>query len=179
MTQEMTTRRENIGFMAASYVILIAAGVVGLRFDPPFTVALRWVIIILLIVIALVQTRMPQAGSPDWKFHLYLGVHGTLVAALMFLQPGWTMYPVLYFVLCVWAILTLSVRPGVYWVAAFTAVTAISFAVGVSLGEGLTALFLYGAIYAFAAAFASALARADGARRESQALLAELQAAHE
>lgn len=178
MTQEMTTRHENIGFLVTSYVILVAAGVVGLRFNPPATVTLRWVAIILLAVIALVQARMPKAGSPSWKFHLYLGVHGSLVAALMFLQPGWTMYPVLYFTLCVWAILALSLRPGVYWIAAYTVVTAASFAIGINPGEGLIALFLYGVLYAFAAAFANALVRANTARRESQALLAELQQAH-
>jgi signal transduction histidine kinase len=42
----------------------------------------------------------------------------------------------------------------------------------------LIALFLYGVLYTFGAAFASALARADAARRESQSLLAELQEAH-
>ncbi|UCC64899.1 MAG: sensor histidine kinase [Anaerolineae bacterium] len=178
MAQEMTTRRENIGFLVTSYVILVAAGVVGLKFNPPATVTLRWVAVILLAAIALVQTRMPKAGSPSWKFHLYLGVHGSLVAALLFLQPGWTMYPVLYFASCVWAILALSVHPGVYWIVAYTVVTAASFAVGISPGEGLVALFLYGVLYAFAAAFASALARADAARRESQSLLAELQKAH-
>jgi len=179
MSQEMTTRRENIGFLVTSYVILVAAGVVGLRFNPPATVTLRWVAVILLAAIALVQTRMPKAGSPSWIFHLYLGVHGSLVAALMFLQPGWTMYPVLYFVLCVWAILALSVRPGVYWIAAYTVVTAASFAIGINLGEGLIALFLYGVMYAFAAAFANAMVRANAARRESQSLLVESQEAHQ
>ncbi len=57
--------------------------------------------------------------------------------------------------------------------------TAASFAVGMNLGEGLVALFLYGVMYAFAAAFANALVRANDARRESQALLVELQEAHE
>lgn len=179
MSQEMTTRRENIGFLVTSYVILVAAGVVGLRFNPPATVTLRWVAVILLAAIALVQTRMPKAGSPSWICHLYLGVHGSLVAALLFLQPGWTMYPVLYFVLCVWAILALSVRPGVYWIAAYTVVTAASFAIGINLGEGLIALFLYGVIYAFAAAFANALVRANAARREGQSLLVESQEAHQ
>jgi signal transduction histidine kinase len=62
--------------------------------------------------------------------------------------------------------------------AAFTVVTATSFAFGFDLVEGLIALFLYGVIYAFIGTFAGVLARADAARRESQALLAELQTAH-
>jgi signal transduction histidine kinase len=64
-------------------------------------------------------------------------------------------------------------------VAVFVLLTAASFAVGISPGEGLIGLFLYGVFYAFIAAFANVLARADAARRQSQALLAELQQAHE
>ncbi|MCL7452522.1 MAG: sensor histidine kinase [Anaerolineae bacterium] len=179
MTQEITTRREYIGFMVTSYVILIAAGVVGLRFDPPASLALRWVIVLLLAAIAFLQLRMPKSGSPAWQKHAYLGVHGGLVAALMFLQPGWTMYPVLFMTPITWAVLSLPLRQAVYWIAAYTVATAASFAVGINLGEGLIGMFLYGVLYAFLGAFAGALARADGARRESQALLAELQQAHE
>lgn len=179
MAQEMTTRRENIGFLITSYVILVAAGIVGLRFNPPATAALRWVIVLLLAAIAVLQMRRPKPGGPLWLSHLYLGVHGSLVAALMFLQPGWTMYPVLYMTPITWAILSLSVRAGACWAAIYTILTAASFAVGMNLGEGLIGLILYGVLYAFVAAFASAVVRADTARRESQALLAELQQAHE
>jgi signal transduction histidine kinase len=179
MTQEITTRREQIGFMITSYVILVAAGVVGLRFDPPATTALRWLIVILLAAIALLQLRTPRTGSPAWQMHAYLAIHGSLIAALMSIQPGWTMYPVLYMAPIIWAVLALPPRQSVYWIAAFSLVTATTFAVGISLTEGLIALFLYGVLYAFLGAFAGALARADAARRESQALLAELQQAHD
>jgi signal transduction histidine kinase len=139
---------------------------------------LRWVIVILLAAIAIVQLRAPRSGSPAWAIHLYLGVHGGLVAALMFLQPGWTMYPVLLVAPITRAILALPLRLGVVWTAAYVVATAASFAIGMNLGEGLIALILYGVLYAFFGTFAGTLARADAARRESQALLAELQQAH-
>jgi signal transduction histidine kinase len=179
MAQEITTRRENIWFMVTSYVILIAAGVVGLRFDPPTTAVLRWLIVIILAAIALLQLRIPKTGSPAWQIHAYLAVHGGLIAVLMFFQPGWTMYPVLFVAPITVAVLALPVRQSVYWIAAYTAATAITFIVGISLTEGLIALFLYGVFYAFLGAFAGTLARADAARRDSQALLAELQQAHD
>jgi len=178
MSQEMTTRRETIGFMVMSYVILVGAGVVGLRFDAPTTVALRWVVVILLAAIALVQLRMFRPVAPLWKLNICLGLYGVLAAALMFLQPGWTMYPVLYTTPITLAILTLPIRQAMYWGLTYTIVAAASFAVGINLGEGLIALFLYGTLYGFVGAFAHALVRADAARRESQALLAELQVAH-
>jgi len=178
MTREMTTRRENIGFTLGTYVILVAAGFVGLRFHPPATAMVRWTVVILLAFIAALQLLVPKGGRPTWKFHLYLGVYGGLVAALMFLQPGWTMYPVLYVAPIMWATLALPLRQGVCWLAAYTVATAASFAIGINLGEGLIALFLYGVLYSFMGAFARLLARAEAARHESQALLVRLQQAH-
>lgn len=178
MSQEITTRRETFWFLVVSYVLLVAAGVVGLRFDPPTSVVLRWLIIILLAVIAVLQLRMPKVGRPAWQIHVYLGVHGGLIATLMFIQPGWTMYPVLYMAPITWAILGLPLRAGAIWVGVYTLITAASFAVGINLSEGVIALFLYGVIYAFVGAFAGALARADAARREGLALLEELREAH-
>jgi signal transduction histidine kinase len=178
MTQEMTTRRETTVFMVMSYVILVAAGFVGLRFDPPTTIALRGVVVILLAAVAVVQWRMFRRAGKSWEIHVYLGLYGVLAAALMFLQPGWTMYPVLYTVPLTWAILTLPIRQAMYWGLTYIIVAAASFAVGISLSEGLIAVFLYGVVYSFVGAFAHALVRADSARRESQSLLAELQEAH-
>jgi signal transduction histidine kinase len=178
MTQEMTTRREAIGFMVMSYVILVAAGFVGLRFEPPPTITLRWAVVILLAAIAVVQLRLSRRGRPIWESHVYLGLYAGLGAALMFLQPGWTMYPVLYAIPITWAILTLPIRQAMYWGVIYNTIAAASFAVGISLGEGLIAFFLYGVVYGFVGAFAHALVRADSTRRESQSLLAELQEAH-
>ena len=179
MAQEMTTRRENTGFLIVSYVILIAAGVVGLGFDPPAAVGIRAAIVALLVAIAAIQVRAPSSAGPCWKIRLHIGVHAAMVAALMFLQPGWTMHPALYMPPIVQAMLALPVREGPYWIAAFTVMTAVSFGIGISPSEGLIAMFLYGVLYAFIGAFAGALKRADAARRESQALAAELQMANE
>ena len=177
--EDITTRRENAWFRVASYVILVAAGVVGLRFDPPASALVRWTILLLLVGIGMLQIWVPKGGSQLWRCRLQIGLNGAMVAALMFIQPGWTMYPVLFIPPIVQAILLLPLREGVAWVVTFTLVAATTFAVGISLGEGVVAIFLYGVLYAFIAAFASALTRVDAARRESQRLLGELQDAHE
>jgi signal transduction histidine kinase len=178
MAQEMINRPLRIGFVVVSYVLLVAAAVVGLRFNTPVAVTLRWLVVILLVAVAAIQLFMPKVGSPRWRTHLYLALHGGLVTALMFIQPGWTMYPVLVVVPITWGILALPLRAGAVWIVIYTLASAASFAVGINLGEGVIALFLYGVIYAFFGAFAGALARADSARRESQELLAALQEAH-
>jgi signal transduction histidine kinase len=76
------------------------------------------------------------------------------------------------------AILYLSPNPGVIWIIVYVLVTAASFAIRIRWTEGPIAIVLYGAINAFFGAYAYALRRANAARRESQALLAELQEAH-
>ncbi|MCJ7549052.1 MAG: hypothetical protein MUQ30_05160 [Anaerolineae bacterium] len=70
MAQEITTRREKLGFPVTSYVIQVAASVVGLRSDFPTSVTLRCVIVILLVAIAALQMRVPKAVSPRWRIHL-------------------------------------------------------------------------------------------------------------
>jgi signal transduction histidine kinase len=172
----MTSRRETTVFRLAWFMTVGLTAVYALTQTP--SVILRWVDIALLLIMTFVQLRMPKEESPDWHFHIYLAVQGTLASVLIFLQPGWTMFPLLYFPLSVQAMLRLAQGPSIAWIAAFTLVTAASFAYGVSLQEGLIAMVMYGGINGFFGAYASALKRADKAHRESQALLEELQEAH-
>ncbi len=176
MSQTMMSRRENSIFQVASFVIVAAAAAVG--FVQTSSTTVRAVMVILLLAIAILHVRGPTEKSPTWQIHLYLAVQGALLAALLFLVPGWTMFPVLYCLLSFQAILLLSPNPGVVWIALYVLVTAASFAIGFDWKEGLLALVLYGAINAFFGAYANALLRANTARRESQTLLVELQVAH-
>jgi signal transduction histidine kinase len=177
MSQTATSRRENVIFQVAAYIIIAAAGLVGYNLATSTTQLL--VIGCLLLAIAVILTFMPKAGVAPWKYHLYLLVQGSLIAALLFVMPGWTMFPVLYCFLSVQAILLLPLRQGILWIVAFTLVTAVSFGVGGGWDEALYALFVYGGANAFFGAFAYALVRADAARQQSQALLAELQDTHQ
>lgn len=176
MSRVMTSRRENTVFRTAWFLTVGLAAIYALTQTPSST--LRGVNIVLLLIMALLQFRMPKVGSPDWYFHAYLAVQASLATVLIFLQPGWTMFPLLYFPLSVQAMLTFSRGPATAWIATFSLATAASFVYGVSWREGLIALFMYGGINVFFAGYATALKRADTARRESQALLEELQEAH-
>lgn len=177
MSQTATSGRENLIFRVASYIIIAAAALVGFNQDTSTTQ--RLVMSGLLLVIAVVLALVPKPGSPPWKYHLYLLVQGSLVAGLLLLVPGWTMFPVLYCLLSIQAILFLPLRHGVLWIVAFTLVTAMSFARSGGWDEALYALLVYGGSYAFFGAFAGALVRADEARQQSQALLTELREAHQ
>jgi signal transduction histidine kinase len=176
MSEMMISRRETTIFQVASFVILGAAAAVG--FAQTSSTTVRGVMVALLLIIGILQLRGPNERSPRWQVHLYLGIQGSLVAALVFLVPGWTMFPVLYCLFSFQAILLLSPNPGVLWIVVYVLVTAASFAIRIQWREGPIAIVLYGAINAFFGAFAYALLRANTSRRESQALLAELQEAH-
>ncbi len=176
MSQSMMSRQESTIFQVATFVLVGAAAVVG--FMQTSSTTLRVAMVIVLLAFAIIQARGPNEGSPTWQIHLYLGVQGILVGILLFMVPGWTMFPVLYCILSAQAILFLSPNPGLIWIIVYVVVTAASFAIGIAWQEGPTAVVLYGAINGFFGAYANALLRADSARRESQALLAELQQAH-
>jgi signal transduction histidine kinase len=177
MSQTMLSRREGTIFQITSFLFLGVAATVGLlQTDSPTS---RGLMLALLLVIGILQARGPDEKSPAWQIHLFLGVQGSLVAALMFLIPGWTMFPTLYCLFTVQAILFLSPNPGVYWIAVYVLVTAASFALSFAWDEGLIALVIYGGINTFFGAYANALLRANAARHESQALLDELRQAHE
>jgi signal transduction histidine kinase len=177
MVQEMTSRRESTIFLVASYIFLAAAALVGL--PNSFTPASRWAEAILLVVIGVLLALVPNERDPKWRVHLYLGVQGCLVAALLFLQPGFTMYPTLYSLLSFQAVLLLSAKPGAFWIVAYNLVLVVGFFLGFGLEEALYAGLVYAGINAFFGAFAGTLRRVDDARRESDALLQELREAHQ
>ena len=176
MSEVMMSRREGTILLVASFVLLGAAAAVG--FGQTASTTMRAVMVALLVIIGILQFRGPSERSSRWQIHLYLGVQGALAGILMFLIPGWTMFPVLYCIFSFQAILYLSPNPGVIWIVIYVLVTAASFAIRIRWAEGPIAIVLYGAINAFFGAYAYALRRANAARRESQALLAELQEAH-
>ena len=100
------SRWENIGFHLAGYCVLVAVAVVALLNAP--TAGMRWLQAAILLTFGILQARVPDETKPVGHAHLYLGVQGALVALLILLQPGWTMFPMLYFPLSVQAILLLS-----------------------------------------------------------------------
>ena len=176
MSQALMTRREGIIFQVTSLLLLTMAAIIGfMQTQSQLTLT---AMLALLLVMAVLHVWVPSEKSARWRIHLYLGIQGALVAAVMLLVPGWTMFPTLFCLLSVQAILLLSVNPGIIWPTIYVLVTAILFAYSFDLQEGLAAVVLYGGINAFFGSYASALLRANAARRESQSLLEELQEAH-
>ena len=176
MTHPQLSRGENWLFRILGYGLLIAAVAVG--FDRAPTAAVRWTSLGLSAIYGLVMLAIPSREAARWAAHLYLGVQCAVTMVILFIDPAWTVFTLLYIVLSAQAMLILPLRQGVIWIGTFTMIT-----VGVGFywwglpGAGL-ALALYSGAYALFGVFAHAFSRADAARRESQQLLAELQEAH-
>jgi signal transduction histidine kinase len=178
MSQPRFSRRESVLITAVTYLALVAVAIGGTILAPDRTT--QWVTIILVAIFGLVVTRIPSSESPAWQQHLYLAVQVVVVAILMYVHSEWTIFVFLYFILCAQAVLLLPLRVGAMWIAGLILITGAfgTLKWGRWLDGLLTAL-LYSAGYGFFAIIAHALARADRARRESQALLTELQKAHQ
>jgi signal transduction histidine kinase len=177
MSQSPISRPEDRMLSVSGYLILAAVAGIGLinmyRQDGWWEIAA-----VLLLAFGVLLARVPKPGAPAWRYHLYLTMQGGLVAALLALTTLDTGFAILYMVLSAQAILLLSQRQGMRWIAAFILVTAIAMVHYYGWPEGLVMLLLYAGAYFSFGILSSALVRADEARRESQRLLIELQEAH-
>lgn len=109
----------------------------------------------------------------------YFVVQTIFVSILVFLEPSSGIFLMLFFMLSAQAMLSCLKDEGYIWVGVFSVVTGVILVITFSLKDGLLILLPYATGYWFFAAFARALASAEQSRRESQALLTELQSAHQ
>jgi signal transduction histidine kinase len=177
MSQAPTSRREDRGLLVAAYLTLAAVAVIGLL--SMYQAGDRWEIAAgLLLAFGLLQARAPQLEAADWQIHLFLAAQTCLVCGLLVLNPSQTVFQILFFVLSPQAMASLPGPLGMLWIAVFTLVTGMFSIYSLGWPEGLLILSIFAGGYLFFGIFGQALARADAARRESQALLRELEEAH-
>lgn len=110
--------------------------------------------------------------------HARLAVLTALAAGLMLFQSGWSFYPILFFILAPMAIVNLPTRASMVWIGIFTLVTGVILFVSSGL-NGLVVLLPFAAGYVFFGIFGWVMLDAQRSRARSDALLAELQAAHQ
>jgi signal transduction histidine kinase len=169
---------ENRGTRLGLYVILAAVLIVAVGNAP--TPLARWATIALLAIFGALQalaSTVSHPEAPHWPAHLCVAAQTAVTTALMYLSDDWSLFAILFFILSIQVALLFPPRPAATWIAVMT---AISTAFGIAKWGwpgGLVALPLYGGGYTMSAVFANSLVRAETARRESQALVEELQIA--
>jgi len=179
VSEKHHARQKDLSLKLVGYVTWAAVVVLGLtvlaRSDG------RWhVAALLLASFGLLMGIGPDERAVPWKRHLYLLAQAGLVAGLLFVYSiGWSFFAILFFILSAQAMTLFPPRVGAFWIGLFAVVTAGASVHASGWFNGLLILLPYVGGYLFFAAFARALARAEMAHRESQALLAELRKAHQ
>jgi signal transduction histidine kinase len=174
------SRRDAIFVELGVCAILAAIAIAGVGSAP--TPLARAATIALLLVFGVALILSGNDGSrtraSGWAAHLLVIVETAATAALMYLSDNWSLYTVLFFILSMQAVLLFSLRPAFAWIAGFVAISAIFGLVKWGWPGGMMTLPLYGGGYSLLAVLAHAMTNAEAARRKSQELVEELQAAH-
>ena len=160
-----------------SFATIFAVGLLGLLILDSWV--LRAIALPILILFSVNFKFAPESDAVAWKKHVYFGVQSILVCALMIMYPSWSVFPILFFILSAHSMLAWDERTGYIWVGVFTILTGIVFALFESTLEGVLSVLPFGAGYFFFAFFSTSFNEANQARKESQALLLELQEAHQ
>lgn len=114
-----------------------------------------------------------------WRGHLYLALQLGLVLAAMLLYFELDFFALLLMPLAGQAVFIFPRQTAVIWVAVLLAANTVGQIHQFGWPGSLPFIFLYTAALIFVAVFSHITLSADAARRRSQALLEELQAAHE
>jgi signal transduction histidine kinase len=167
---------DNLMMNAVGYLAILAVTFLGIQlFDAGLT---RIIGITLLVLFTILFALIPKSQPVPWKLHIHLGLMTLIVAVLMTLEPAWSVFPMLFFVLSPTAMMAFSLKTGMLWILGFTLVTAIVFFIYAPPLQALAGLLPFSAGFWFFGTFGRALVSAEEARIESQRLLKEVQEAH-
>ena len=153
----------------------IGVGVAGLSIidDPQQR---PWVAV-LMVLFGVVFFSPDSLSRSNLAREVRIGILTALVAGLLIIQPGWSLFPILFFLIGPAAMSWFSLPVGLTWIGVFTLVTGIIF-VYFEGWNGFVLLLPYAAGYLFFATFGWVRVQAVHDRRRSEQLLAELQQAH-
>jgi len=141
---------------------------------------LRWIAASLLGLFALLYSTERWASSRFPRYlHVYLAIQTVLALVILLLPPQHFFSAALGLVLSGQAVLWLPGRQAYAWIGAFIGVMLFGLVQGQGLLNGLTLGLLYVGGYLFTGAYAGAVGRATAAQHRSEALLSDLQEAHE
>ncbi len=140
--------------------------------------AARPIAAVLLVLFGIIFFLLDFKPCPKWLSYTRTGIETLLVAGLLVLRPGWSVFPILFFLMSPDLMADYPPRVGLSWIGGFSLVTAVIFISerGIS---GLVSLIPYVAGYFFFAIFGWTTLQAEKERCRSEQLLSELQQAHE
>jgi signal transduction histidine kinase len=145
----------------------------------PITSGTRGMIGGLLLVYALLTITEPMLSAhAGWYLHLFCALQTALTVFLIWAVPFYDFFAILLIPPSIRVMQVLETRFGFGWVGVFVIANGVTFFSTLEPRDASTFALMYGVVYLFVGSYALALKQAGAARRESQALLAELQTAH-
>lgn len=179
MSTENQERNANRFLNFTGYLTIAAVGAAAVLDIPSFWG--RWGAVALLLAFAFLLTRTPDVPDPEkrWQSWIVLGLQTVTVIGLLLVQPGSSIFPILFFILSTTAMQANSLRAGFAWIVLFALITALSFgsAYGWDMGLRLTGPFFGG--YLFFGITIYSLVRARQAQRQAERANERLEAANE
>ncbi len=158
----------------AIYAVAGAVAVTGLLGLPDARA--QWIAIVLLLSFGVLLIGSFRIKADSWVMHPYLAVQTGLAVGLVLLRPIFVSFSVLYVLLGMQAMRLLPLRPALLWIVAIVIVSGLSFVITYT-EYSLPVILPTFATYALFGAFGYTVRQAELARRRSQQLLEELQAA--
>jgi len=177
MTSDQTSAPDDKYMLAIGYLTILGVALLGINnLESGINRGLALGLLVVFGVLFALSTKFEKVIT---RLRLYFLAQTIIVIILMLPEPNTGIFQMLFFMLSAQAMVSFSEQEGYIWVGVFTVATGIILLSTFSVRDGLLVLLPYATGYWFFAAFARALASAEQSRKESQVLLAELQAAHQ
>lgn len=174
-----TVLHKNYLFVLGFYGIAAAVAIRAAAFLFSGNHPSRWAVVgLMLVFFALVASETQLTRRFRWYPYLYLALQTGLVLILSLLPTGLDFFVILYAPLSAQAMGFFSRPTGYWWIGGFTLLTAGAMIYSFDPIKGVPLLLIYGATFYWFGSYAAVTIQAEAARRESQALLAELQVSH-
>lgn len=141
------------------------------------TVQKIWVSLILLGIAFLFMQQHTTSRIPFANV-IRCFLQTVLAGCLFIFKPGWSIFPIVFFVLSPQVMMDFPIKIGISWLVLFSVITAVGVVNGGGLSE-LVSVLPYIAGYMFFGLFGWTMKNIDLERRRSNQLLADLQVAHE
>jgi signal transduction histidine kinase len=175
-----TVQRSSALFYTFGFLFILAVSVRSLGFYFIEGHGLRWIALAFLAGFAILYSTERRISR--WfagYLHVYFAIQTGLALVILLLPPQHFISAGLGLVLSAQAVLLLPGRQAYGWIGAFIGVMLFGLVWGQGLLNGLTLGLLFIGGYLFTGAYAGAVGRATAAQHRSEALLSDLQEAHE
>ena len=169
-------KRKGISFDLIIYLTILSV-VIGGTADLTVPLTLYTALGLIGLLTLLLTVFQPHSSRSYGKNVLGLSIMTAIIAFLLILAPGWTPFPILFFILAAIATTALPFRKALLWIVIFTLVTLIIF-IWFNKYAGLVNALPFIAGYYFFGIFGYYMVQAENAHKRSEELLAELQEAH-